>query len=148
MTAQSKGRRLGIYTPSSDEEREKLRKKREGIGAETVEMMDRAIPCVRTRKGLRALSGASPAEPESVRKYLAGRFQENLPWVETKLVELAATFNAAELDREAMNIYMRLRPNVPKGRQGWGRAGLLDTDKLDALIRKRSGQPRPGGSKS
>ena len=148
LTAQSKGRRLGIYTPSSDEGRERLREKRERIGAETVELMDRAIPCVRTPDGLRALSGASPTEPESVRKYLAGRFKENLPLVETKLIELAAIFDPAELDREAMSIYMRLRPNVPKGREGWGQAGLLDTDKLVVMIRKHSGQPRPGGSDS
>ena len=141
LTAQSKGRRLGIYTPSSDEEREKLKEKREEIGAETVELMDRVIPCVRTPDGLRALSKASPADPGSVRTYLMGRFKEDLQLVETKLVELAATFDPVELDREAMDVYMHLRPNVPKGREGWGKAGVLETEKIDALIRKRAGEP-------
>lgn len=145
LTAQSKGRRLGIYTASSDEERAKLREKREEIGAETVEVMDRVIPCVRTPDGLRALSKASPADPESVRKYLAGRFKENLSVVEAKLVGLAATFDPTELDRAAMDVYMRLRPNVPKGREGWGKAGLLDTEKIDELARERSGQPAGPG---
>jgi hypothetical protein len=140
LTAQSKGRRLGIYTTSSDEQRAKLREKREKIGAEAVELMDRAIPCVRTPDGLRALSKTAPANPGSVRKYLAGRFKESLPAVEAKLARLAETFEPAELDRAAMDVYVRLRPNVPKGRQGWGKAGLLDTNQIDALIRERSGQ--------
>ena len=139
LTAQSKGRRLGIYGAGSEEEREKLRRKRRAIGADTVELMGRVIPCVRTTDGRRALSKASPVDPKSVRKYLAGRFKEDLPLVESKLVELAGTFEPTELDRQAMSVYMRLRPNVPKGREGWGRIGLLDTDKIDALIRKRSG---------
>jgi hypothetical protein len=139
LTAQSKGRRLGIYTPSSVEERGKVREKREKIGVETVEMMDRVIPCVRTLGGLRALSKASPVDPDSVRKYLAGRFKADLRLVEAKLVELAATFEPAELNRVAMDVYMRLRPNVPKGLEGWGKAGLLDTERIDAWIRERSG---------
>ena len=148
LTAQSKGRRLGIYTASTDEKREKLRGKRKEIGAETIDLMDRAIACVRTPDGLRALSKAAPANSESVRKYLADRFKESLSLVESKLVDLAATFEPAELDRAAMDVYMRLRPNVPKGRAGWGKAGLLDTDKIDALIRERSGVPESGASDS
>jgi len=38
-----------------------------------------------------------------------------------------------------MDIYMRLRPNVPKGREGWGKMGLLEIAKIDALIGARSG---------
>jgi hypothetical protein len=139
LTAQSKGRRLGVYTPNSAEEREKLLDKREEIGAETVKMMGRTIACVRTAGGLRALNKLSPAEPASVRKYLAARFKDDLLLVESKLVELAATFEPEELDREAMNVYMHLRPNVPKGREGWGKVGLLDTDRIDVLIRRRVG---------
>ena len=141
LTAQSKGRRLGIYTPSSDEARARLEGEREAIGAETVELMDRSIPCLRTPDGVRALSKASPVDPGSVRTYLAGRFKEDLALVESKLVDLAATYEPAELDRAAMDAYMRLRPNVPKGREGWGKVGLLDTDGIDALIRERSGDP-------
>lgn len=64
LTTRSKGRRLGVYTARSDEEREKLREKREEIEAEMVTLMDRAIPCVRTPNGLRALSKVAPAAPE------------------------------------------------------------------------------------
>jgi len=139
LTAQSKGRRLGMFAPGSEEARETLREKREALGAETVEMMDRVIPCVRTAEGIRALSKASPTDPESVRTYLGGRFKDALSEVEGKLVALAETFDPETLNAEAMDVYMRLRPNVPKGREGWGKAGLLDTAEIDALIRDRGG---------
>ena len=139
LTAQAKGRRLGIYEARPETEREKVREKREAIGAEAVEMMDRVIPCVRTTEGLRALSKASPMDPGSVRKYLTGRFKEHLPVIVERLTSLAASFDPKPLDGAAMDVYMRLRPNVPKGREGWGKVGLLDTDKIDALIRERRG---------
>ena len=137
LTAQSKGRRLGIYQARPESEHEKTREKREAVGAETVELMDRLIPCVRTEDGLRALSKTSPIDPESVRKYLSGRFKQNLVVVETRLSKLAATYAPGALDQEAMNVYMRLRPNVPNGREGWGKVGLLDTDAIDRLIAER-----------
>jgi len=137
LTAQSKGRRLGIYQPRPEAERETTREQREEMGAETVALMDRLIPCVRIESGLRALSKASPTEPQSVRKYLLGRFKEDLAAVEAKLTELAATYAPEALDREAMDVYMRLRPNVPKGREGWGKVGLLDTSLIDRMISER-----------
>jgi len=138
LTAQSKGRRLGLYTPSPEEARREIDRKREEAGAQTVELMGRIVPCVKTPEGLRALSKASPANPESVRKYLAGRFKDALPAVEDKLTALAATFSPEALDASAMDVYMRLRPNVPKGRAGWGKSGLLDTADIDALIDQRT----------
>lgn len=140
LTAQVKGQRLGIYGPSPDEERQKVREKREEIGAEQIEMMGRVIPCVRTPDGLRALSKMAPTDPESVREYLAGRFKEDLPLVESKLAGLIETFEPEELDRVAMDVYMRLRPIVPKGRSGWGKAGLFETERIDALIAQRKGR--------
>jgi len=139
LTAQSKGRRLGIYTQSTDAERKKVQGQREAIGAETVEMMERVVPCVWTPDGLRALSKASPTDPDAVRKYLAAKFKEALPMVEEKLAALASTFEPSELDAQAMDIYMHLRPNVPTRREGWGKAGILDTSRIDTLISKRAG---------
>jgi len=138
LTAQSKGRNLGIFTPSSEEAREKVRADREEMGAGTVEMMDRIIPCVKTDDGIRALSKAAPIDPARVRKYLAGKFKDALPEVEGKLFVLAHTFTPDELNGAAMDVYMRLRPNVPRGREGWGKAGVLQIDRIDALIRERS----------
>ena len=138
LTAQFKGRRLGICTPRPEEERAQVLRKREAIGAQTAELMGRTIPCVAMPDGLRALSKAAPIEPEPVRRYLAGRFKESLPVVREKLVTLARTFSPDTLDREAMDVYMGLRPNVPRGRDGWGKIGLLETDTIDALIDERA----------
>lgn len=137
LAAQSKGRRLGIYQPRPEAEREKTRKKRETIGEERVEVMGRLVPCVRTGIGLRALSNTSPTDPESIRRYLRGRFKEDLAAVESRLMALAMTYAPQALDQEAMNVYMSLRPNVPKGRKGWGKAGLLDMNAIDRLIAER-----------
>jgi len=61
LTAQSRGRRLGIYSPSDPKEKAKVAAKRGEMGAKTIEMMDRIIPCVMTEGGLRALSKAAPS---------------------------------------------------------------------------------------
>ena len=137
LTAQAKGRRLGIYEPRPAEEREKTAEERRKLGAEGVEFMERLVPCVRTEKGLRALEGASPVDPESVRRYLVGKFKESLGLVEAKLTELAASYSREDLKRQAMSLYARLRPDVPAGEAGWGRAGVLDLSRVDALLTTR-----------
>ena len=137
LTAQSKGRSLGIFTPGSEESRDKTQTAREEMGAGTVEMMNRVVPCVKTEQGIRALSKATPIDPARVRKYLVGKFKEALPDVEERLVALAETFSPEELNAAAMDVYVRLRPIVPKGREGWGKTGVLETARIDVLIRER-----------
>jgi len=73
---------------------------------------------IRTEKGLQTLSGTSPISPESTKRYLAQKFGEHLELVEKKLTELAETFEPMELAGSAMDIYMRIRPKVPKGKAG------------------------------
>jgi len=69
---------------------------------------------------------------------LTGRFKDALTDVTDRLTVLAETYEPAELDRQEMGIYMRLRPNVPKGKEGWGKAGLLDTASIDWLLAERT----------
>jgi hypothetical protein len=137
LTAQAKGRRLGIFEQRPAEELEKVRNLREGMDAKKVPFMGRLIPCVKTEDGIRTLVKAKPVDPASVQRYLAGRFADNLPLVRAKLATLAGTYEQNDLLVQAMNVYMRLRPNVPTGREGWGKQGLLDTDKIDRLIKDR-----------
>ena len=137
LTAQAKAQRLGLSQPRPETEREAVRAEREAKGAEYLEFLDRLIPVVRTEKGVRALSGTSPVNPENVRRYLTQKFGEHLELVERKLTELAETFEPRELAGVAMDIYMRLRPKVPEGKAGWGREGVLDLDKIDEFIVKR-----------
>jgi len=44
----------------------------------TIDLLHRAVPARYTDEGLRALSGDSPIHPESVQKYLQGKFGDAL----------------------------------------------------------------------
>ncbi|HAZ27009.1 TPA: hypothetical protein DCY67_00080 [Candidatus Acetothermia bacterium] len=142
LTAQSKGRRLGIYEPRP-ERQARMEADRDKLGAQTVEFMDRSVPCLRTVDGLRALTGTSPIRPERVRTYLQTKFKEDLPAVERRLTALASTFEPDELEGQAMGVYLQLRPAVPAGRVGWGQAGVLDLAEIDKLIQVRQALHRP-----
>jgi hypothetical protein len=137
QTAAAKGKRLGIYSARSPDEKGEIERKRDSLGAETIEFMDRRIACVRTQDGLRSLADARPVDPESVRRYLRSKFKEHLPTVEQLLTRLASTFEPNQLEREAMDLYMTLRPAVPAGSQGWGKPGILDLDGIDRLTEQR-----------
>ncbi len=143
LTAQAKGRRLGIYEPRPAAQQDKTATKRAEMGAERVELMDRLIPCLRTDKGLRALVGTAPGDPDGVRRYLVSKFKDALPLVEEKLTALAARVEPSDLDRQAMDLYMQMRPVVQSGEAGWGRAGTLDLEKIDALIAGTSARETP-----
>ncbi len=138
LTAQAKGRRLGIFAKRPVEELEAVRELREGMDAKEVSFMGRLIPCIKTADGIRTLTKAKPVDPASVSRYLESKFAENLSLVREKLTALAGTYEQEELLLEAMDIYMKLRPNVPTGREGWGKQGLLDTAEIDRLIRTRA----------
>jgi hypothetical protein len=56
-----------------------------------------------------------------------------LPFVEEKLVALAASFSPEELEASAMELYMQMRPAVAAGAAGWGRQGRLDMETIDRL---------------
>ena len=43
-----------------------------------IDLLHRAVPAKQTDEGLRALSGESPIRPESVQKYLEGKFGNHL----------------------------------------------------------------------
>ena len=40
--------------------------------------MHRAVPAINTEKGIRAAQGGRPINPDSVRRYLAGKFGDYL----------------------------------------------------------------------
>lgn len=147
LTAQAKGRRLGIYQARPAEERAKVAEKREEKGVEWLEFMGRFVPIIRTEEGIRPVRGTSPISPESARRYLFSKFGEHLAVVEEKLTALAETYAPEELGEQAMDIYMRLRPQVPKGRAGWGKAGILDLENIDRLIEWRKKKAEGNRSK-
>ena len=65
LTAQTKGRRLGIYKPH-EEGAKQVRKKERGEEF-WIEICGRPVPARNTEKGIRAVKGAQAIEPDGVR---------------------------------------------------------------------------------
>src|SRR5580704_17822612 len=65
LTAQTKGRRLGIFKP------QEARKKERGKEF-WIELCGRPVPAKNTEDGIRAIKGAQVFEPNGMRRYLEG----------------------------------------------------------------------------
>jgi hypothetical protein len=96
LNAYSKGVSLGLFQPTPKEVKEQRRKmlREETV---TIDLLRRAVPAKYTEEGLRALSGESPIRPESVQKYLEGKFGDALKDVSSALLELAKSLLYAQL---------------------------------------------------
>jgi hypothetical protein len=131
VNAYSKGVSLELFQPNPKEvqEQRRIMRKEETL---TVDLLDRAVPAKHTNEGLRALSGDSPIRPESVQKYLEGKFGDALEDVSKAMLVLAKSLPPSDLAEKAYGLYEKFRPEIPPGRKGWGASGKLDLD----LIRK------------
>jgi hypothetical protein len=108
LTAQRKGRRLGIYKPHEERAKKAREKKR---GEEFwVELLVRPVPAKNTENGVRAVHGSKEIDPESVKRYLESKFGERLELVKSKMKKLANAFSPQELAAEAYSLYERFRP--------------------------------------
>ena len=137
LTAQSKGQRLGIFTPSPEAVRRQRAEKAKKAGVFPVALLGRSVPVLHTDEGLRAVGkDQKPVTPESVEKYLKSKYGEALPAVRAAMVQLAKSRSAEELAVEAFGLYERFRPSVPAGESGWGAKGSLSLSKLAALAEK------------
>src|SRR4051812_9099429 len=112
ISAYAKGVSLGIIEPRPELVRERGEQLAEGEQLH-VDLLGRAVPVVRTAKGLRAVSKGKPGNPAQVEKYLAGKFKDRLEEARAAMAELAAGFEAAELQRQGFRLYERFRPSVP-----------------------------------
>jgi len=84
-TAQSKGRRLGIFKPAPKELAQA--RKRECSEDFRVEFLGRLLPAVNTGEGIRAVVESKPIVPAGVERYLASKFGEALPEVRRAMME-------------------------------------------------------------
>jgi len=135
LTAQSKGRRLGIFSPSTEAVRKARKEKR---GKEFfVEICGRSVPAINTPDGIRAVNKAKPVEPAGVERYLEGKFGEALPVVRAAMSALAKAFEPEQLGREALGLYEEFRPRIPQGVSGWGAKGEPDLNRVRALAPKK-----------
>ncbi len=134
LSAQAKGRRLGIFHPSK-EGREKARERPPGVEF-AVDFMGRRVPATNTGEGMRATSKGKPINPASVRRYLQSKFGEHLGAVRAAMEALAQSRSPEDLARKAYDLYEAFRPSIPAGKKGWGAKGDLDIGYIRSLARR------------
>ncbi len=136
LNAYSKGKALGLYAPKLESVKEH-RSKLEPGSVVHIDLLHRAVPAVRTAKGLRAVSKDQPVEPEAVERYLESKFKDGLPEVRAAMEDLARASAPGDLAARAYDLYESFRPRIPAGVRGWGAAGDLDLDVIRSLARGR-----------
>lgn len=137
LNAQSKGRRLGIFSPGAADEKSSRARKDSRHATEKVELLGRAVPVVNTPHGIRAAKDGEPESPESVERYLEGKFGESLGAAREAMTKLAKSFRPEELGAEGFRLYEEFRPQIPAGTGGWGAKGVLDLARVTALAKVR-----------
>ena len=136
LTAQSKGQRLGIFTPSPEAVRRQRAEKAKRAGVFPVALLGRAVPALHTHAGVRAVGkDQQPVTPGSVEKYLASKFGDALPAVRQAMESLAASREPGALAEEAFRLYEAFRPGVPTGEAGWGAKGTLSLERIRKLAK-------------
>jgi hypothetical protein len=123
---------LIVVTPS----RKAIEERRHGLKAGKrvqFDLLKRAVPVVRTRKGLRALAKNRPIAPDIVEQYLEIKFGDALKLVRNSMKRLARSMSAPEIAAQADELYEKFRPKVPAGEPGWGAEGKLDLERIDRL---------------
>jgi len=142
MTAHVKGVRLGIYAQPEDRPHEPVPTPPAGVtGAiRNVPLLGRIVHVAPTADGPRAISKNALVKPEAFERYLRGKFGDQLEPVRSTMERLAETLSPEELNDEAFHLYERFRPEVPSDERGWGAKGVLDLDKIDALVSTKGRQ--------
>jgi len=121
-----------LYEPTPESLKEKRQATPDGDEFR-VALLGRAVPVVRIPEGIRAVEKDKPCNPASVEKYLASKFGEHLEPATRAMAELALTYPPDRLAEVAFRLYERFRPEVPKGVEGWGAAGVLDLNAIREL---------------
>ena len=93
------------------------------------------MPAKNTEDGIRAVKGAQVIEPEGVRRYLEGKFGDDLSAVRSAMQRLARSFQPKELADRAFGLYERFRPAIPEGVKGWGAKGDPDLGLIEGLAK-------------
>jgi hypothetical protein len=135
LNAQAKGRRLGIFKPH-EEKPSKAREKERGEDF-WIEVCGRPVPAQNTDDGIRAVKGGQAIEPDGVRRYLEGKFGDDLARVQSAMQRLAKSYQPQELAENAFRLYERFRPAIPEGVRGWGAKGELDLGLIGRLGKER-----------
>lgn len=136
LNAQAKGRRLGIFNETKGRPKKEEAKTRGAGAPTTVTLLGRPVPVVHTAAGIRAAIKGDPIDPESVQRYLAQKFGDDLGDVRLAMEVLAKSYEPEKLAGLAYTLYEEFRPSVPEGERGWGAKGELNLDLIRSLGRK------------
>ena len=139
LNAYSKAKAIGLISGAEKETREEKARAKPAKRPDTVELLGRRVPVVKTKEGWRAVAKDAPLEPGTVERYLKAKFKEALPDVLAAMRKLAASRSPKALEIEAYSLYEQFRPAIPAGEAGWGKAGELSLNTIEALAKKRSG---------
>jgi hypothetical protein len=135
LNAYSKGVRLGLFAPSAPKKVKEHKKALKHGETLQVDLLGRAVPATATPDGIRALSKDRPIPPESVARYLEGKFGDALADARAAMERLARSLPPERLAVEAFHLYEEFRPEVPSGVKGWGVKGTLDIGRILALVK-------------
>jgi len=135
LNAQAKGRSLGMFRPGQTPDGEPAPTRE--LGEEFwIELCGREVPAKNTEEGVRAVVKDKPIDPASVRKYLDGKFGDDLAAVRDAMAELAQAYDTEDLAEVAFSLYEDFRPQVSGGRRGWGQKGELDLGLIRSMAKK------------
>ena len=101
-----------------------------------IELCGRPLPAMNTEDGIRAVKGTQVIEPGGVRRYLEGKFGDDLGQVRSAMQRLAKSYAPKELAESAFHLYERFRPAIPEGVKGWGAQGNPDLGVIDGLAKR------------
>jgi hypothetical protein len=135
LNAQAKGRRLAIFKPH-EEKAKTVREKARGERL-LIEVLGRPVPAMNAGDGIRAVRQGKPIDPQSVQRYLADKFGDDLKAVQSAMKKLAKAYKPNELAQRAYALYERFRPSIPEGVKGWGAKGDLDLGLIERLGKER-----------
>jgi hypothetical protein len=139
LNTRSKRPTLKIVAPSPKTIRRRRREMKAGKRVQ-LDLMQRAVPVVRTREGLRAIANDRPIAPAMVEQYLEIKFGDALKLVRSAMKRLARSMSAPEIAAQADELYAKFRPRIDDGEPGWVAEGKLDVGRIERLEkRKRRG---------
>jgi hypothetical protein len=68
-----------------------------------------------------------------VQRYLEQKFKDDLDEAREAMEKLAKSYTPKQLENKAYDLYEKFRPEIPKGKKGWGARGELDLDYIRSL---------------
>ena len=84
------------------------------------------------------MHGTQIIRPDSVRRYLEGKFGDDLNAARKAMQRLSKSLGPKELAERCFGLYKRFRPEIPEGVKGWGAKGILDLKVIEQLATDRS----------